>query len=422
MKLSKLEPIGLSLFILGSFLYYMHWPFGTLLLTLAVLTIVIGILFEGHKTNSFTTIGENYTLIIFVISSMFWIVNYPGAATMKTLGITSLALLFVFRLAKSIRIAVYWNKVLSILINTTFIFLCISFIFNYQAWPYRSIIMVFTFLNFALCSTLFYILSIDKVKHEEFLIKATPRNITILAIGLLIIYFNLLNKIPISTQITSFNECKEIQKEKSELIKRGISLSKLLTNSFSINLVNKINKLTDKQLEHLQLIKIEILNQSSNDTVYQMYKSGNKVVDLIINFDNLNHSFNYDIPMYLFQSKASNKNKTVGEELHENLFDYQNKLISTLKNVKIKVIKNQLEMIDSNYLHYQNIELESIKSNFYFLNIERTNEYQADNWVDYHFDHLTLINTLQKISNIERCILKSRVEALLFLTKKQGIK
>ena len=152
------------------------------------------------------------------------------------------------------------------------------------------------------------------------------------------------------------------------------------------------------------------------------YKSGNKVVDLIINFDNLNHSFNYDIPMYLFQSKASNKNKTVGEELHENLFDYQNKLISTLKNVKIKVIKNQLEMIDSNYLHYQNIELESIKSNFYFLNIERTNEYQADNWVDYHFDHLTLINTLQKISNIERCILKSRVEALLFLTKKQGIK
>jgi hypothetical protein len=56
--------------------------------------------------------------------------------------------------------------------------------------------------------------------------------------------------------------------------------------------------------------------------------------------------------MYLFQSKASNKNKTVGEELHENLFDYQNKLISTLKNVKIKVIKNQLEMIDSNYLHY----------------------------------------------------------------------
>jgi hypothetical protein len=120
--------------------------------------------------------------------------------------------------------------------------------------------------------------------------------------------------------------------------------------------------------------------------------------------------------------KASNKNKTVGEELHENLVDYQNKLISTLKNVKIKVIKNQLEMIDSNYLHYQNIELESIKSNFYFLNIERTNEYQADNWVDYHFDHLTLINTLQKISNIERCILKSRVEALLFLTKKQGIK
>jgi hypothetical protein len=120
--------------------------------------------------------------------------------------------------------------------------------------------------------------------------------------------------------------------------------------------------------------------------------------------------------------KASNKNKTVGEELHENLVDYQNKLISTLKNVKIKVIKNQLEIIASNYLHYQNIELESIKSNFYFLNIERTNEYQADNWVDYHFDHLTLINTLQKISNIERCILKSRVEALLFLTKKQGIK
>ena len=227
-----------------------------------------------------------------------------------------------------------------------------------------------------------------------------------------------MNKIPISTQITSFNECKEIQKEKSELIKRGISLSKLLTNSFSINLANKINKLTDKQLEHLQLIKIEILNQSSNDTVYQMYKSGNKVVDLIINFDNINHSFNYYIPMYLFQSKASNKNKTVGEELHENLVDYKNNLISTLKNVEIKVIKNQLEMIDSNYLHYQNIELESIKSNFYFLNIERTNEYQADNWVDYHFDHLTLINTLQKISNIERCILKSRVEALLFLTKK----
>ncbi len=97
---SKLEPIGLSLFIIGSFFYFMHWPFGTLLLTLAVFTISTGILLENSRTNSVASIGANYSLIIFVISTMFWIVDYPGAGTMKVVGMFSLIMFFVFRLVK----------------------------------------------------------------------------------------------------------------------------------------------------------------------------------------------------------------------------------------------------------------------------------------------------------------------------------
>lgn len=414
---SKLEPIGLSLFIIGSFFYFMHWPLGTSLLTLAVFSISIGMLLETQRTNSVDSIGSNYSLIIFVISSMFWIVNFPGAGMMKVLGITSLAMFFVFRLVKSFKIEMYWNKILSILVNTTFIFLCISFIFTYQSWPFRSILMVFTFLNLALCSTLFYILTMGKIKSDEIFMMVTSRNVTVLSIGLLIVFFNLLNKVPFSTQLTSFNECKVIQKEKSVLIKRGNDLTKLISDSNSVDLVRKINDLTDVQLEELQQIKMNMLNETSNDTIYHVYKSGNKVIDLSINFDNMNDPFNYDIPMHTFQIKRSPKGKSKGEQLYENLVNYKVNLFKTLKSVDNKSIKKHLEIIDCKYVRYQNIELESIQSNFYFLNLEITNEYQLDNWIYYKFDHLILINALEKMSEIERCILKSRVEALLFLAK-----
>ena len=417
---SKLEPIGLSLFIIGSFFYFMHWPLGTLLLTLAVFSISTGMLLETHRTNSVASLGANYSLIIFVISSMFWIVNFPGAGIMKVVGITSLSIFFVFRLMKSFIIEMYWNKILSILVNTTFIFLCISFIFTYQSWPYRSVLMVFTFLNFSLCSTLFYILTMGKIENKmskEIFMKVTPRNVTVLSIGLLIIFFNLLHKVPFTTQLTSFNECKVIQKEKSVLIKRGDDLTKSITNSFSIDLVNKINDLTDTQLEELQQIKIKMLNESSNEKIYHVYKSRNKVIDLSINYDNMNHPFNYDIPMYTLQMKKSPKEKSMAEQLYKNLVNYKMNLVKTLKSVDNKVLNKQHEIIDSSFVRNQNLELESIQSNFYFLNMEITNEYQSDNWVDYNFDHLIIINALEKFSKIERCILKSRVEALLFLSK-----
>ena len=416
---SKLEPIGLIFFILGSFFHFMHWPLGTLLLTLAVFTISAGMLLDSTKTNDIYYNVSKNALIVFIISSMFWIVNLPGASAIKVAGIASLVIFFAFRLINSFKIEIYWNKILSISVNTTFVFLCLSFIFTYQSWPFRSFLMVFTFLGFALCSTLFYILTMDKIKSDKIFMKVTPRNVTVLSIGLLIVFFNLLHKVPFSTQLTSFNECKMIQKEKSVLIKRGDDLTKSITDSFSIDFVNKMNDLTDTQLEELQQIKIKMLNESSNDIIYQAYKSGNKVIDLSINYDNMNHPFSYDVPMYVLQLKKSTKGKSMGEQLHEDLVNYKVNLVNTLKTVESKVMKRQLDILDSNTINYQNLELESIQSNFYFLNIEITNEYQSKNWVEYNFDHLILINTLEKFSEIERCILKSRVEALLFLAKKK---
>ena len=73
-------------------------------------------------------------------------------------------------------------------------------------------------------------------------------------------------------------------------------------------------------------------------------------------------------------------------------------------------------MVDSNRLIQRKLQLQAVSSNFYFLNTVNTFEFTDRNWTTFNFDHLILINTLEKIMNIERKIVKTRLEAFVFLS------
>ena len=346
--LSKLEPIGLIFFILGSLFYFMHWPFGIVYLTIAIGLISIGILLDTHKSKDLYVFGSNYALVIFVISSLFWIASIPGSGAMKAIGITSLAVYFMFRLLMAFKIENYFNRNVAVFMNSTFIFTCISFVFIYENWPFRIVILIFTFLLLGLFSALLYIYSIGNTNYKEATISMNPRKVTFLSIGLIIVFFNLFNKLPFSTQLCSFNHCKIVQNDKMNLLQQGDAYFNTFTDSSDLKIAIQINDLTLNQLSEIQELKLEMLHQSQNDTIYHFKKRAGKVIDLDINFGYLQNSFNYDIPNYVFNYTQSNGEIKKGDQLYNHLKELKTKLENLLQTSSEMQLKDKNQMVDSN--------------------------------------------------------------------------
>ena len=414
--LSKLEPIGLIFFIVGSLFYFMHWPFGIVHLTIAIGLISIGILLDTHKSKDPYVFGSNYALVVFVISSLFWIASIPGSGAMKAIGITSLAVYFMFRLFMAFKIENYFNRNVAVFMNSTFIFTCISFVFIYEHWPFRIVILIFTFLLFGLFSALLYIYSIGNTNYKEATISMNPRKVTFLSIGLIIVFFNLFNKLPFSTQLCSFNQCKIVQNDKMNLLQQGDAYFNTFTDSSDLKIATQINDLTLNQLSEIQELKLAMLHQSQNDTIYHFKKRAGKVIDLDINFEYLQNSFNYDIPNYVFNYTQSNGEIKKGDQLYNHLKELKTKLENLLQTSSEMQLKDKNQMVDSNRLIQRKLQLQAVSSSFYFLNTVNTFEFTDRNWSTFNFDHLILINTLEKIMNIERKIVKTRLEAFVYLS------